>query len=106
MITPVGLQPVIPRNSTFQRNRHPAAQLPELHKDAHPNPDLPNSGDEAPVPDAAPSEPEQHSSPTFTTALIANAYPAGSPHSEDIIRRLGTAPTPPESEARLKDLLA
>lgn len=42
----------------------------------------------------------------FAAAVIAGAMPPVPVTMEDLLMRIGTIPIPPESEARLKDLLA
>ncbi|HEV7345655.1 MAG TPA: hypothetical protein VGN60_08515 [Devosia sp.] len=42
----------------------------------------------------------------FAAAVIAGAMPPAPTTIEEVIMRIGSIPLPPESEARLKDLLA
>jgi hypothetical protein len=55
---------------------------------------------------AAAPAPERNGSSTFDTALIAGALPPEAKTMDDLIRQIGSNEFPPESEARLKDILA
>lgn len=57
----------------------------------------------------APPEPEQDhygAASMFAAAVIAGAMPPAPTTIEEVIMRIGSIPLPPETEARLKDLLA
>lgn len=56
--------------------------------------------------DEAPAEPERDRTADFAAAVIAGALPPTPQSMEELIRRIGTAEIPEESQARLKDLLA
>lgn len=42
----------------------------------------------------------------FAAAVIAGAMPPAPTTIEEVIMRIGSIPLPPESEARLKDMIA
>lgn len=50
--------------------------------------------------------PERNGSSTFDTALIAGALPSAPKSVDDLIRQIASNELSPESEARLKDILA
>ena len=50
--------------------------------------------------------PERNGSSTFDTALIAGALPSAPKSVDDLIRQISSNEFSPESEARLKDILA
>lgn len=78
--------PPAPRNSsagengTFQRQDPPAEPAPEAER--------------------------YGAASMFAAAVIAGAMPPAPTTVEEVIMRIGSIPLPPESEARLKDLLA
>ena len=53
-----------------------------------------------------PAEPERNRTADFAAAVIAGALPPTPQSMEELIRRIGTAEIPQESQARLRDLLA
>ena len=63
----------------------------------------PRQQDEAPP---QPHEERYGAASMFAAAVIAGAMPPAPTTIEEVIMRIGTIPLPPESEARLKDLLA
>jgi len=52
------------------------------------------------------AEPERNRTADFAAAVIAGALPPTPQSMEELIRRIGTAEIPQESQARLRDLLA
>ena len=52
------------------------------------------------------AEPERDRTADFAAAVIAGALPPTPQSMEELIRRIGTAEIPQESQARLRDLLA
>ncbi|MBE7732105.1 hypothetical protein [Devosia faecipullorum] len=57
--------------------------------------------------EASPSPPPSRSgSSMFAAAVIAGALPPTPQSMDELIRRIGSSEIPPESEARLKDILA
>lgn len=70
-----------------------------------------DGGDGAFLPQRPPAEPlpepESYGAGSmFAAAVIAGAMPPAPTSMEELIMRIGSLPIPPESEARLKDLLA
>lgn len=57
-------------------------------------------------PAETPAEPQRDRSSDFAAAVIAGALPPQPQSMEELLRRIGSSEIPPESEARLKDLLA
>lgn len=51
-------------------------------------------------------EPRPDAGSMFAAAVIAGALPPVPTSMEELIKRIGSIPIPPESQARLKDLLA
>lgn len=51
-------------------------------------------------------EPERNRAADFAAAVIAGALPPTPQSMEELLRRIGSAEIPVESQARLKDLLA
>lgn len=52
-------------------------------------------------------EPERYGAASmFAAAVIAGAMPPAPTTIEEVIMRIGSIPLPPESEARLKDMIA
>lgn len=56
--------------------------------------------------DEQPIEAERNRSADFAAAVIAGALPPTPQTMEELLRRIGSAEIPEESQARLKDLLA
>lgn len=52
------------------------------------------------------ADPQRDRSSDFAAAVIAGALPPQPQSMEELIRRIGSSEIPPESQARLKDLLA
>lgn len=60
-----------------------------------------------PVQQPAAAEPERYGvASMFAAAVIAGTLPPAPTTIEELVMRIGSIPIPPESEARLKDLLA
>lgn len=77
---------------------------PGAAKSGDRHPDLPfGRGAES---EAATPEPERNRTSDFAAAVIAGALPPTPQSMEELIRRIGTAEIPEESQARLKDLIA
>jgi hypothetical protein len=57
-------------------------------------------------PEERPAEPERDRTSDFAAAVIAGALPPTPQSMEELIRRIGTAEIPQESQARLRDLMA
>lgn len=53
-----------------------------------------------------PAEPQRDRTSDFAAAVIAGALPPQPQSMEELLRRIGSSEIPPESQARLKDLLA
>lgn len=51
-------------------------------------------------------EPSRSGAANFAAAVIAGALPPTPQSMDELIRRIGASEIPPESEARLKDILA
>lgn len=51
-------------------------------------------------------QPSRTGSSMFAAAVIAGALPPTPQSMDELIRRIGSSEIPPESEARLKDILA
>jgi hypothetical protein len=63
-------------------------------------------GERQPANDDQPVEPERNRAADFAAAVIAGALPPTPQSMEELLRRIGSAEIPQESQARLKDLLA
>ncbi|MBJ3783908.1 hypothetical protein [Devosia sediminis] len=59
-----------------------------------------------PKADEQPPEPERNRTADFAAAVIAGALSPTPRSMEELLRRIGSAEIPQESQARLKDLLA
>lgn len=59
-----------------------------------------------PEPPPLPQEERYGAASMFAAAVIAGAMPPAPTTIEEVIMRIGSIPLPPESEARLKDLIA
>jgi len=60
-----------------------------------------NSGQSHPQPESS-----RNRAANFAAAVIAGALPPPPQSMEELIRRIGASEIPPESQARLKDILA
>lgn len=63
-------------------------------------------GEKRPEPEEQPVEVERNRTSDFAAAVIAGALSPTPQSMEELLRRIGSAEIPEESQARLKDLLA
>lgn len=77
---------------------------PTAYKSGDRNANL--AGDQRPAPPEVPAEVERNRTADFAAAVIAGALSPTPQSMEELLRRIGSAEIPEESQARLKDLLA
>lgn len=114
MITAATADPVQISSSALAsfRTRPGAGERSLLPESTPPAPRNAGAGDNGTFPrqepPAQPAPEEQNSvaASMFAAAVIAGALPPVPTTMEELIMRIGAIPIPPESEARLKDLLA
>lgn len=114
MITAVMADPILLSSAATANSRvRPVAGEHSLLADSAPpaqeNPSSSEQGSfprkEAPPP--PPPEQERYSAASmFAAAVIAGNLPPVPTTIEELVMRIGSIPIPPESQARLKDLLA
>ncbi|UYO00685.1 MAG: hypothetical protein KIT02_05585 [Devosia sp.] len=117
MVTAIALEPVSP-GSTFlaeQRYRPAASERPIMHDSTQhaagsSRPDnrqkQSSPEDDARNDDEALPDPLRSGASKFAAAVIAGALPPTPQSMEELIRRIGSSEIPPESQARLKDIIA
>lgn len=118
MITPVSIEPTSFGGLNLGDHRHRAVigerpLLPDATSGAPASPDTGKdrkfAGERQP-PQPQPEPPTEPSydgvAARFAAAVIAGALPPVPTTMEELILRIGASPIPPDSEARLKDLLA
>ena len=114
MITAVTADPVVIGSSAMASYRHrpnmgERGLLPDHTPPAPKNSSASDNGAFPRQDQPATPAPEQQNSVAasmFAAAVIAGALPPVPTTMEELIMRIGAIPIPPESEARLKDLLA
>ena len=95
------LKPVSGERSLLPDSTPPAPKNPSAsNHGAFPRQDPPAEPEPTPEPD------HYGAASMFAAAVIAGALPPAPTTLEEVIMRIGTIPLPPESEARLKDLMA
>ena len=114
MITPATADPIVIGTSAAAsyRNRPQMGERSLLPESAPPAPRSSRAGDNGTFPrqDPPPAPPLENdhygAASMFAAAVIAGNLPPAPTTMEELIMRIGSIPIPPESEARLKDLLA
>lgn len=116
MITPLSADPIPTGSSTLAGYRmRPDTSVRSVLPDSAPPPHKgPGPGSDGTFPrydppevPAPPAEHERYGAASmFAAAVIAGNLPPAPTTIEEVIMRIGSIPLPPESEARLKDLLA
>ncbi|MGB3338627.1 MAG: hypothetical protein WBA73_15750 [Devosia sp.] len=114
MITAVAADPVQITSSAMAsyRTRSGAGERSMLPESAPPTPRNAGAGENGTFPrqerptEPAPEQQNSVAASMFAAAVIAGALPPVPTTMEELIMRIGAIPIPPESEARLKDLLA
>ncbi|HEV7293293.1 MAG TPA: hypothetical protein VGN79_13345 [Devosia sp.] len=110
MVTPIAPEPVVPTHTQLGDHRHrPAAGertvLPQSTPPARKPPDsarqFPQREDQQRRQDE-PAKPD--ASASFAAAVISGTLPPRPESMAELVRRIGSAPIPPEYQARLKDL--
>ena len=107
MITAVTADPIVSSSLVAgYRNRPTTGERTLLPESPPPAPKNSSASDNGtfPQPDPQPARPDAGS--MFAAAVIAGALPPVPTTMEELIMRIGSIPIPPESQARLKDLLA
>jgi hypothetical protein len=108
MITAVTADPIVSSSlMAGYRNRPSIGERSLLPESPPPAPQNSGASDNGTFPQPEPQpEPRQDAGSMFAAAVIAGALPPVPTTMEELILRIGAIPIPPESEARLKDLLA
>ena len=114
MITPATADPIVIGSSALAnyRNRAAPGERSLLAESTPPAPRNSGAGDNDAFPRQEPpvtppvDEERYGAASMFAAAVIAGNLPPMPTTMEELIMRIGSAPIPPESEARLKDLLA
>ena len=113
MITAVAADPIISSSGLAGYRTRPTFGERSLLPDSPPPPPKNSSAsDNGAFPrQESPVEPQAEqdradAGSMFAAAVIAGALPPVPTTMEELIKRIGSIPIPPESEARLKDLLA
>lgn len=97
------------------RNRPASGERSMLPDSTPPAPKNSSASDNGTFPRQPPAEQQPQPQPEgerygaasmFAAAVIAGAMPPAPTTVEEVIMRIGSIPLPPESEARLKDLIA
>lgn len=103
-------QPIAASSMIELRNRPVASERSLLPDSAPPAPAAPKTNDDAEFysgerkPPAQPEPPAKTSSSSFAAAVLSGALSPAPQTMSQLIRRIGIAPIPEESQARLKDL--
>ena len=114
MITAATVDPIVIGSSALAnyRNRPTTGERSLLAESTPPAPRNSGADDKGAFPRQEPPvtppvDEERHGAASmFAAAVIAGNLPPVPTTMEELIMRIGSAPIPPESEARLKDLLA
>jgi hypothetical protein len=116
MVANLAIEPVSPGSANLMEFRHrPAMGERTLLQDstqkssASARPGERESAlpfERKPKNDEQPVEAERNRAADFAAAVIAGALPPTPQSMEELLRRIGSAEIPQESQARLKDLLA
>ena len=116
MITAVATDPALIASTALANHRvRPASgERSLLPQGTPPAPQSSSASDngafprqERPAEPAKPSEPERYGAASmFAASVIAGKIPPAPTTIEELVMRIGSIPLPPESEARLKDLIA
>ncbi|MFD2646575.1 hypothetical protein ACFSX5_02065 [Devosia albogilva] len=110
MVAAIAPAPVYAGNTSLTDMRHRPlrgergtvpATTPPSDSEADLDQDAADSQQGQPHPDNSRSGPAN-----FAAAVIAGALPPTAQSMDELIRRIGASEIPPESEARLKDILA
>lgn len=116
MISAIPADPLLIASSAFANSRHrpttgersllPDSPVPVLKSStASENGLFPRKEQDA-APQKQPEEERYGAASMFAAAVIAGSLPPAPTSIEELIMRIGSIPVPPESEARIKDLLA
>ena len=116
MITAVATEPGLVASSALanHRARSIAGERSLLPESTPPAPQNSSTGDngafprqDRPAEPPVTPEPERYGAASlFAAAVIAGKMPPVPTTIEELVMRIGSIPLPPESEARLKDLIA
>ena len=114
MITAVTADPILVSSgaAASYRPRPVVGEHSLLPDSTPPAPENPSSSEQGSfprkeAPPAPPPEQERYGAASmFAAAVIAGNLPPVPTTIEELVMRIGSIPIPPESEARLKDLLA
>jgi hypothetical protein len=108
MISAVAADPIISSSGLAgYRHRPTTGERSLLPNSPPPAPKNSSASDSDAFPQhEQPAEPRSEAGSMFAAAVIAGALPPVPTTMEELIMRIGSLPIPPESEARLKDLLA
>jgi len=116
MVASLAIEPVSPGSANLSDYRHRPAmgERTVLHDSTQQAPNTARPGDrDGKRPFERPeqkqerrAEPERDRTADFAAAVIAGALPPTPQSMEELIRRIGTAEIPEESQARLRDLIA
>ncbi|WP_297109622.1 hypothetical protein [uncultured Devosia sp.] len=116
MVASLAIEPVSPGSANLNEYRHRPAmgERTLLHDSAQKSAAGAKAGDrdrnlpfqQKDQKADRPAEPERNRTADFAAAVIAGALPPTPQSMEELIRRIGTAEIPEESQARLRDLIA
>jgi len=116
MVASLAVEPVSPGSASFSEYRYRPAmgERTVLQDSTQKSPSSAKPGDrDAKLPferreqnQERQAEPERNRTADFAAAVIAGALPPTPQSMEELIRRIGTAEIPEESQARLRDLIA
>jgi len=116
MVASLAIEPISPGSASLSEYRYRPAmgERTMLHDSTQKAPNSARPGDrDGKLPFERPeqkqerrAEPERDRTADFAAAVIAGALPPTPQSMEELIRRIGTAEIPEESQARLRDLIA
>lgn len=117
MVTAIALEPVSPGSAFLAEQRYrPVASERSImhdstqHADGSARPDnrqkQSSRDSDAPNEDGSLPDPLRSGASKFAAAVIAGALPPTPQSMDELIRRIGSSEIPPESQARLKDIIA
>ena len=107
MITAVTADPIVSSSLLAGYRNRPSIGERSLSPESPPPATKSSSaGDNGTFPQPEPQPERPDAGSMFAAAVIAGALPPVPTTMEELILRIGAIPIPPESEARLKDLLA
>jgi hypothetical protein len=108
MVANLAIEPVSPGSANLMefRYRPTMGERTVLQDSTQKAPTSARAGERHSANDDQPIEPERNRAADFAAAVIAGALPPTPQSMEELLRRIGSAEIPQESQARLKDLLA